>query len=92
MEQIGQLDMFEKNTKEYNALFAKCEAVASYVLDYANSKQLRRGWGHISECWSQADLTAQFMEHKITTKAADLEWARFRVTTLRSMEAEVRAA
>lgn len=86
------MDNFAENVKEYNALHAKCEAVASYVLDYANSKQLRRGWGHISECWSQADLTAQFMEHKITTKSAGLEWARFRVTTLREAEREVRAA
>lgn len=86
------MDMNELETKAELAREAKAEEVARHVMDYANSKQLRRGWGHISECWTVADLKVQFLEHNIMTKSAGLEWARFRVTTLRSMEAEVRAA
>lgn len=70
----------------------KAEAAAEHVLAYAQSKQLRGGWGAISECYSKDELYERLCTLGIESKTEALAWARGVVKLTREQEAEVKAA
>lgn len=66
--------------------------LAKYVMDYAVSKQLRAGWGRISECYSLGELAQQITEMGCKTKAEALNWARGVVKYSHAVERDIQGA
>lgn len=62
------------------------EVLAKHVLEYANSRQLRRGWGAISECYSLQEMIQALKLAGARTKSDALAWARSVVKITREVD------
>jgi hypothetical protein len=57
--------------------------IAEHVMKYATERQLRGGWGAISECFSLQELAEVFAIRGVRTNSAGLNYAREMVKSRR---------